>query len=196
MSKVIEATKSGRRRDPGRHPGLIRHPERVWQKGCHSLKEGARLCYDSTSFPEPEKISRDRIMNGSANCRRKRQRDAFATIGRRLTGRLLAAGLALWLTGSARTAVPARIEFNRDVRPILSENCFSCHGPDENQRKANLRLDLRDSAFKPAKSGDVPIVPGVTASSALVRRIFSSDPAEQMPPAKSNRALTDAQKET
>ncbi|MCI0534124.1 MAG: DUF1553 domain-containing protein, partial [Verrucomicrobiales bacterium] len=80
--------------------------------------------------------------------------------------------------------------------PILSENCFFCHGQDANHRKSDLRLDLRASALQPGKSGEIPIVPGETASSALVRRIFSSDPDEQMPPPKSNRVLMQAQKET
>ena len=58
--------------------------------------------------------------------------------------------------------LPKTLDFNRDVRPILSENCFACHGPDDQKRKANLRLDQHNSAFKPAKSGAVPIVPGKT----------------------------------
>ena len=57
-------------------------------------------------------------------------------------------------------AAPSKVDFNRDVRPILAENCFACHGPDEDKRKAKLRLDVRDVALKPAKSGAVPIVPG------------------------------------
>ena len=87
--------------------------------------------------------------------------------------------------------LPKTLDFNRDVRPILSENCFACHGPDDQKRKANLRLDQRDSALKPAKSGAVPIVPGKTGQSELVKRItLGQDDDDHMPPAKSNKRLT------
>jgi hypothetical protein len=86
-------------------------------------------------------------------------------------------------------AVPARVEFNRDVRPILSDNCFLCHGPDKNRRKADLRLDLRDEALKAEA-----LVPGNAEESELVVRIFSADTDEIMPPPKSNKKLDDRQK--
>src|SRR5689334_3226506 len=82
------------------------------------------------------------------------------------------------------------IEFNRDIRPILSDNCFTCHGPDDNKRKAKLRLDRKEDAFKPAKSGDLPIVPGDTAKSQLIHRITSKDEDEKMPPPKSGKKLS------
>ena len=91
---------------------------------------------------------------------------------------------------SAAPAVPARVEFNRDVRPILSDNCFLCHGPDKNRRKADLRLDLRDEALKAEA-----FVPGKPDESELVARIFSTDPDELMPPPKSNKKLDARQKE-
>ncbi|MDB6175785.1 MAG: hypothetical protein JWL59_5096 [Chthoniobacteraceae bacterium] len=87
------------------------------------------------------------------------------------------------------------IEFNRDIRPILSENCFQCHGPDKNKRKAKLRLDVREDALKPAESGEIAIVPKVISKSALIDRIVSTDEDEQMPPAESHKKLTGAQKE-
>src|SRR4051812_11910340 len=70
--------------------------------------------------------------------------------------------------------IPARVEFNRDVRPILSDNCFHCHGPDKNARKAELRLDVREQALKATASGATPIVPSKTAESEVVRRINST----------------------
>src|SRR5690242_8577263 len=79
-----------------------------------------------------------------------------------------AAGLSI--TGAART-LSAEISFNRDIRPILSENCFACHGHDDQKRKANLRLDLGETATKPAKSGAIAIVPGKLDQSELVKRI-------------------------
>jgi hypothetical protein len=88
-------------------------------------------------------------------------------------------------------SVPPRIDFNRDVRPILSDNCFYCHGPDPKHRQADLRLDLRDEALKAEA-----IVPGDPEASALVERIFSEDRSEVMPPPGSNKSLTDRQKDT
>jgi hypothetical protein len=79
-----------------------------------------------------------------------------------------------------------RVDFSRDVLPILSDNCFACHGPDRNQRKADLRLDTKQGALR----ADNPvIVPGKSGDSELVTRVTSDDPDEVMPPPKSNRRL-------
>src|SRR5579862_2103204 len=72
-----------------------------------------------------------------------------------------------------------KIEYNRDVRPILAENCFACHGPDSASRKASLRLDQRDDAIKMGA-----ITPGKLAESAMIERICSDDPKQIMPPPK------------
>ena len=72
------------------------------------------------------------------------------------------------------------VQFNRDVRPILSDNCFVCHGPDAGKAKGNLRLDLRESALKPAESKEIAIVPGKPEASELIKRINSDDGGEQM----------------
>lgn len=82
------------------------------------------------------------------------------------------------LTASA-TDVVRKIEFNRDVRPILSDNCFQCHGPDEKQRKADLRLDTRDGLQ--------------SATKEIIERITAADPEKQMPPPDSGKKLSDAQ---
>src|SRR5579872_6590978 len=83
------------------------------------------------------------------------------------------------------TRLPAddRVNFTRDVRPILSDACFQCHGPDQTQRKADLRLDTRDGAFAEL-NGSVPVVAGKPDASELYLRISSDDPAMQMPPPK------------
>jgi hypothetical protein len=83
-----------------------------------------------------------------------------------------------------------KIEFNRDIRPILSDNCFFCHGPDKKQRQADLRLDEREAAV-----ASQAIVPSKPDKSGIIARIFSSDGDEMMPPAESPKRLTSAQKE-
>ena len=81
------------------------------------------------------------------------------------------------------------VDFNRDIRPILAENCFYCHGQDGNKRQADLRLDIRDLAIQ-AKA----FVPGNATDSSLISRIHSTDADEQMPPPKSNRKVSIEQK--
>ncbi len=104
--------------------------------------------------------------------------------------------LSLGVFGVAiEVAAADRLEFNRDVRTILSDKCFACHGPDEAARQAGLRLDVRESALQPADSGAIAIVPEKPAESALVKRIFSTDPAEVMPPPDSNKQLSVAERE-
>ena len=84
------------------------------------------------------------------------------------------------------------IDFNRDIRPILSDNCYTCHGPDEQQRVNDLRLDRREVAFSDRK-GHPAIVPGDVAASLLHQRVSSSDPEKRMPPKDSGKELTDIQ---
>jgi hypothetical protein len=106
-----------------------------------------------------------------------------------MTKTLLLASLAPLAVFAAEPPVPAKIEFNRDVRPILSDNCFYCHGPDKNHREADLRLDLRDEAIS-AKA----IVPGKTSESELIARIVTDDEDDLMPPPDSHKKLTERQK--
>lgn len=83
-----------------------------------------------------------------------------------------------------------RVEFNRDIRPILSDNCFACHGPDEKARQAGLRLDMSEQARVELPSGKTALVPKDSASSELMRRILTTDSAEVMPPPESGKHLT------
>ncbi len=90
----------------------------------------------------------------------------------------------------------SRIQFNRDIRPILSDACFHCHGPDKKTRESGLRLDVREDALRKGELGELAIVPGKPEESDLVRRIFSDDEDEQMPPPDAHKVLSVAQKET
>ena len=103
---------------------------------------------------------------------------------------------SIWLLAASvpYASGAGKLEFQRDVRPILSDRCFKCHGPDVEKRKAKLRLDLREDALKPAKSGDHAIVPGKPDASELVSRIFSTDEKEIMPPPEMKKPLSDEQK--
>ncbi|MCX6930007.1 MAG: DUF1549 domain-containing protein, partial [Verrucomicrobia bacterium] len=100
---------------------------------------------------------------------------------------------ALPLFAATPPAKPAAIDFNRDIRPILTENCYKCHGPDEEERKAKLRFDIRLEALKPAKSGNPAIIPGSPEKSEMVARITAEDPDDRMPPIKTGRKLSPAQ---
>lgn len=104
---------------------------------------------------------------------------------------LMVAGTVLLIqTGVIQAEVPSELNFNRDIRPILAENCFYCHGQDANKRQADLRLDLRDAATKSAA-----IVPHDAGASGVIKRIHSQDPDTMMPPPKSNRHLSPEQKQ-
>ena len=92
-------------------------------------------------------------------------------------------------------ADPAKVNFNFQIRPLLSDRCFKCHGPDEKARKAKLRLDLREGILKELEDGWAVVKPGNPARSEMVRRIFATDEDDLMPPPKSNLKLAAAEKE-
>ncbi|MBI1842400.1 MAG: PSD1 domain-containing protein [Verrucomicrobia bacterium] len=98
-------------------------------------------------------------------------------------------------SAAADTKALKTVDFARQIRPILSDNCFACHGPDDKARKGKLRLDLREDVMKPAKSGKTPVTPGKVEESEIVRRIHSTDPDEVMPPPKFGKKLADSQKD-
>jgi mono/diheme cytochrome c family protein len=104
------------------------------------------------------------------------------------TGVLLA-----WTAPAPRACAaepPRNVQYNRDILPLLSENCFACHGPDKGKRKGKLRLDLRDEALKKKA-----IVPGKPGESELVNRLFTTVPDDLMPPEESHKTLSPAQKD-
>jgi len=112
-------------------------------------------------------------------------------------GRVALAGLLLLAARAATAGEPTpaarsakTVRFNRDVRPILSDKCFQCHGPDAGQRKGKLRLDNARDAVEPAASGDPAIIPGDAENSELLRRLTTDDVDERMPPAKLGKPLT------
>src|SRR5690606_14381077 len=103
---------------------------------------------------------------------------------------------SLVAAGFPSPAVAAEpVQFNRDIRPILSNHCFNCHGPDAGTREADLRLDNRAGLLGDGKDAAGVIVPGQIEESPLWQRISSSDPFEQMPPPEYGKPLTAQQKE-
>ena len=107
---------------------------------------------------------------------------------------LLIAPFSSLLVVQGQTSGEDRIEFNRDVRPILSSACFTCHGPDASQRKADLRLDHREAVFS-ERDGKPVLVPGDPLHSQLFVRITSTDPDQRMPPPDSGHSLNTGQVE-
>jgi len=105
--------------------------------------------------------------------------------------------LPLLVLGSVPgSAAPGTVQFNRDIRPLLSDNCFACHGFDAKKRKAGLRLDTPEGALAPNKGGRVAIKPGDLAGSELWKRLQTTDPDDVMPPPETHKSLTAAQKDT
>ena len=107
--------------------------------------------------------------------------------------------VALIVTGGRLAAaetgsVPRQdLDFSRVIRPILSENCYKCHGPDDVARKSNLRFDVRAETLRPAKSGQIAIVPGAPEKSQMLSRITAGDPEKRMPPVSTGKKLSPAQ---
>ena len=100
--------------------------------------------------------------------------------------------VALLLVLVHAKATAQTVNFSREIRPILSQNCFACHGPDEEQRKAKLRLDTKEGAIA-SKDGVHIIKPGASGESELIKRLLSSDGDEVMPPPDSGKKLTAAE---
>ena len=115
-------------------------------------------------------------------------------------------GTAIWFTScshsvekpadilAAEKSLPEKVDYNLHIKPILSDRCFACHGPDKNKQKAGLRLDIADNAYDKLESGNRAIVPGDLADSELFHRIVSSDPEYMMPTPESHLALNTEEK--
>jgi hypothetical protein len=106
-----------------------------------------------------------------------------------------AGSMLLWCVApvvAAGTPAPDVPRFSRDILPILAENCFQCHGPDEKARKGRLRLDTREGVTA-KRQGRAALAPGAAADSELLRRVMSDDATEAMPPPHTGKKLTDAQ---
>ncbi|MBI2804143.1 MAG: PSD1 domain-containing protein [Planctomycetes bacterium] len=107
---------------------------------------------------------------------------------------LLASITCCYLTSAGVVRAQGRIQYARDILPILSTHCFTCHGPDAGQRKAGLRLDLADGATKKLKTGSIAVVPGKVKDSELIARIFAAEPTDRMPPKSTMKSLTESEK--
>ena len=119
--------------------------------------------------------------------------------GRRVVvlGALIYAAACAFVGAAARPSAPASagpVDFTRQIRPLLSDRCFRCHGPDASRRKAELRLDLREGAFKKLPAGWAIVQPGDPAKSELIRRITTEDIEDAMPPAESHLSLSEEEK--
>ena len=106
---------------------------------------------------------------------------------------LLFAAVSVCLVPLQMASAGDDVNFSRDILPLLSDNCFKCHGPDEANREAGLRLDQHEASQAKLESGNLAIVPGRSAESSLYERISSSDPDLKMPPVDSGKKLTPKQ---
>jgi len=107
-----------------------------------------------------------------------------------MTFRLWTLTSFLAVVSSTVVIAESKIDFSRDIRPILSDNCYACHGPDEAHREGGFRLDRKDSAFGKAASNETVIVPGRPELSELIARIVTDDDELRMPPSDSTKSLT------
>src|SRR5262249_22011418 len=130
----------------------------------------------------PVPLSASMTVFAGLKMRRKTQAVAFG----------LMASAALWAGGAPAFAEAAKVDFNRDIRPIPSENCLLCHGPDPKNRKAKMRLDTPEGATADL-GGYAAVVPGKPDKSEMVTRITTTDPDDLMPPPKSGKKLANEQ---
>jgi len=155
------------------------------------LRSGREAVNERPATANPQRLSA-RFTGSVADTARGNSPMTSGRPWRRWHGASICGALAL-LVPSAGWGEP--LDFNRDIRPILSRNCFACHGPDERDRQSGLRLDDRASATRELDGGGAAIVAGKPEASRLVARIRATDPDVIMPPPASNHALTAEQKD-
>ena len=109
--------------------------------------------------------------------------------------KLLLVALVIPICSGGFATESGKVDFNFQIRPLLSDRCFKCHGPDEKARKAKMRLDSREGALKELEDGWAVIKPGNIEKSELIRRVFATDEDDLMPPPKSNLKLSSEEKE-
>ena len=120
---------------------------------------------------------------------------SFVSSAARVSQVLMASVFGLVLSIGFTSAAESRVRFNRDIRPILTDNCLACHGPDNNARKAGLRLDQREGLFEKTPKRGPAVVPGNLEKSELWQRVITTDPDDLMPPPESHKTLKPEQKE-
>ena len=152
---------------------------------------------DVRSNPKPRSTG---ILAGKSSSPRQTCRQDAGAPRNRFTRAVLRIGVALFSVlaliaqiSAAGLAPTEPVRFSRDILPILSDNCFACHGPDEQARKAQLRLDTREGAFGKGKSGKFALVANDSRHSEILRRLTTNDPDDVMPPPKSKRHVTPVQ---
>src|SRR5260370_31049326 len=106
---------------------------------------------------------------------------------------MVCCGWSFFSRAEADSPAKPAIDFNRQIRPMLSENCFACHGPDQKQRKAKLRLDIKEGAFAELRAGGFALAAGKPTESVLLDRISEADPSRRMPPSRTGKRLTPEQ---
>ncbi len=156
----------------------------LWQADCLGARVESALSHLGSETPELHWWSRRFRLRSSSGSGLFRHAPGFFPV-------LVCLAALAWTAHAA-----PKVDFNKDVRSILSDRCFSCHGPDEANRKAGLRLDIEDGAKKP-RGKRTPVIPGDPVNSEIVKRISAEKPGMRMPPVASGRkALTEKEIET
>lgn len=159
----------------------------------HLMNSDSNQAFALVGFSRPIVCHRLQPVGGVGVNRASRLQPGFSTwIYQLQFGFVFQLTILICCLVTLRTVSAQNLDFNRDIRPILSDKCFRCHGPDANARQADLRLDSRTGLFS-ERDGIKPIIPGKPNNSEAIQRILSKDPDLHMPPADSKKTLTKQQ---